>query len=64
MVSDFKNAKNSDAVRKFFENYYTPKSAALQQQLQKPWEIKLQRDTLNQVSIYRGTLRSEQLLSR
>lgn len=30
MVTDFKNAKNSDAVRQFFENYYTPKSAAIQ----------------------------------
>lgn len=30
MLTDFKNARDSEAVRLFFENYYTPKSAAVQ----------------------------------
>lgn len=41
MNVDFQNARDSDGVKQFFENYFTPKSAAIQQKLQKPWEIKL-----------------------
>jgi len=46
MNLDFQNARDSEGVKQFFENYYTPKSAAIQQKLQKPWEIKLQREAM------------------
>ena len=33
MNLDFQNARDSEGVKQFFENYYTPKSAAIQQKL-------------------------------
>ena len=52
-------------VQAFFENYYTPKSAAnVSTKMQKPWEVKLHRDTLKAVSVYRGAVRAENLLSK
>jgi hypothetical protein len=44
--------------KNFFDNYFTPKSAAIQQKLQKPWEIKQQRDKLKHISIYGGAIQA------
>lgn len=48
----------------FFENYFTPKSAKIQQRLQKPWEIQQQRHRLKHASIAMAAAHAEALLTR
>ena len=55
---------NSTENKNFFDNYFTPKSAAIQQKLQKPWEIKQQREKLKHISIYGGAIHAQHLLNR
>lgn len=55
-LEDSSNALDSSKNNNFFDNYFTPKSAAIQQKLQKPWEIKQKREKLKHISIYGGAI--------
>jgi hypothetical protein len=60
------NQLNEDGHRagNFFENHFTPKSAAIQQTLQKPWDVTHQREKLKHISIYRAAIQSENILHK
>ena len=53
LISEKLNDTNGAA---FFENYFTPKSAAIQQKLQKPWEIPLKRERMKHIAIYSAAI--------
>ena len=63
-LEDSSNALDSSKNNNFFDNYFTPKSAAIQQKLQKPWEIKQKREKLKHISIYGGAIQAQTILNR